>query len=184
MKKTVILDSGSYNNDHGPISFNKISNESKTALFLCKELENYLHKNGIKVYSSSFYRNTNFKNKLINAAALISIHCNESKNKDTQGFEISTIKEETKSNNLANSIFNVWKYNMDGTAHQNMIDGDVDKEAKYSVIYNAACSSCLIEITFISDLQNEQNVNKRLWIHKVAETIGIGILKWLQNLDN
>lgn len=101
----------------------------------------------------ALHKRVNRVNKLVaqhKHCVVISIHSNASDNSTAHGFEVWTSPGQTTSDKLAELWF--WKY---ANAFPNRIgrkdtlkDGDVDKEAKFTILTATNCPAILIESMF------------------------------------
>jgi N-acetylmuramoyl-L-alanine amidase len=113
-----------------------------------------------------------------NADAFISIHCNAAESSSARGFEIFTTPGQNNSDKLATEIFNVWKANMGTILRTDLSDGDPDKEANFAVIRGTKSISCLIELLFISNPEDEKLLKDTNWQLKAADTIAKGFANY------
>lgn len=118
-------------------------------------------------------------NKLA-ADAFVSVHCNSADNKAAKGWEIFTTPGQNNSDKLADAIgkqygdeFPAFKSRCD------LSDGDLDKEANFSVIRGTNCPSTLLELGFISNVEEEEILNNPEYQLAAAEAIASGILDFL-----
>jgi N-acetylmuramoyl-L-alanine amidase len=115
-----------------------------------------------------------------NANAFVSIHCNSADNENARGFEGFTTPGQNNSDKLANAI--LIRY---GAANPTMpkrfdeSDGDLDKEANFSVIRGTDCPSFLMELGFISNKDEENLLNNPSFQLDAANAIACGILDFL-----
>jgi N-acetylmuramoyl-L-alanine amidase len=115
-----------------------------------------------------------------NAADLfVSIHCNAATNRTAQGFEVYTTPGQNNSDALATCIYKAWQANVGGVMRADKSDGDPDKEANFAVIKGTRCPSCLVEIAFISNPDDEKRLNNMLWQIKASSALAEGIEAYL-----
>jgi N-acetylmuramoyl-L-alanine amidase len=114
------------------------------------------------------------------ATCFISLHCNAHKNRDAWGMEIWTTKGRTRSDPLAQAIgtqlsrafSKIEKFRAD------LSDGDIDKEANYTVLVTAKCPAVLIEMGFISHPNTEALLKTPAHQEAIAGAILRGVQAW------
>lgn len=112
-------------------------------------------------------------------AVLISVHSNGSDNPSAGGFEVFTSPGQTKSDRLADVWFK---------EHQKMFpqlkprpdttDGDLDKEAKFTVINDTKCPAILIETMFHTNPKECKILQSTEGVRDVATAIVNAVMKW------
>lgn len=118
---------------------------------------------------------------LTRADAFISIHCNSCDNDSAEGFEIYTTPGETAADPLATAMYEqVHKTFPDMVFRIDSADGDPDKEANFYVLRNTDAPAVLIECGFISNMQEQANMQNDAWCDKMAAAWARGITDWAQ----
>lgn len=117
----------------------------------------------------------------LKADAFISIHCNGAVSPEANGFEIYTTPGQNNSDKLATAIFESWKEAFPAQKKRtDYSDGDPDKEANLKVLRETRCPSCLVELGFITNLQEEKFLLNKLNQEMMALAIAKGIIKYLE----
>ena len=117
----------------------------------------------------------------LKADAFISIHCNGAVAPEANGFEIYTTPGQNNSDKLATAIFESWKEAFPAQKKRtDYSDGDPDKEANLKVLRETRCPSCLLELGFISNPQEEKFLLNKLNQEMMALAIAKGIIKYLE----
>lgn len=112
-------------------------------------------------------------------AVLISVHSNGSDNPSAGGFEVFTSPGQTKSDRLADVWFK---------EHQKMFpqlrprpdttDGDLDKEAKFTIINDTKCPAILIETMFHTNADECKILQSTNGVRDIATAIVNAVMKW------
>lgn len=117
----------------------------------------------------------------LKADAFISIHCNGAVSVEANGFEIYTTPGQNNSDKLATAIFESWKEAFPAQKKRtDYSDGDPDKEANLKVLRETRCPSCLVELGFITNPQEEKFLLNKLNQEMMALAIAKGIIKYLE----
>ncbi len=117
----------------------------------------------------------------LKADAFISIHCNGAVAPEANGFEIYTTPGQNNSDKLATAIFESWNEAFPAQKKRtDYSDGDPDKEANLKVLRETRCPSCLVELGFITNLQEEKFLLNKLNQEMMALAIAKGIIKYLE----
>ena len=188
MSKRIFLDPGHGNYDSGALGKNG-TKEKDINLSVSLLIAKYLRIAGFEVGMSrdsdkiSWPSNTNqdlFQRMQIannfKPDAFISIHCNSATNVNAKGFELFTTPGRNNSDILATKIHSKVK-----SAFPNLIyredwsDSDSDKEANFYVIRTSNAPATLIELLFISNLEEEKMLNDINFQDKMAFVIAQGI---------
>ena len=91
------------------------------------------------------------------ADLFISIHCNASESHQGKGFEVWTSPGETASDRAATQSFNRYQEAFPARrARVGLGDGDVDKEAKFTVLTKTKGPALLFELEFIDNSEGEE----------------------------
>lgn len=106
------------------------------------------------------------------ADAFVSVHCNSADNAAARGTETYAFSKQSKGYPLAKVV------------HQELIavTGTVDrgvKTANFAVLRETAMAAALVELGFISNVDEEQLLQNAGWQCKVAEAIAKGIVQHL-----
>lgn len=112
------------------------------------------------------------------ADCLVSIHCNAFTDYRAHGFEIWTLRGQDESDVLADHIALAVQAHLPFLAiRADYTDGDVDKEAGFSVL-KADMPAVLVELAFISNPVEEGILADPFQQQKFAEAISEGIANW------
>lgn len=114
------------------------------------------------------------------ATAFISIHANAAENPEARGAEIWTTPGQTKADALAESILGEYEKQLPGLfLRKDLQDGDGDKEARFYVIQHTEAPAVLIETGFITNPEEEAQLNTDEYQMRLMQATGDGILAWL-----
>jgi N-acetylmuramoyl-L-alanine amidase len=182
--KRVCLDAGHGGNDVGALGPSGLK-ESEMALDVCERAQFILspYVEVVMTRSNDTFVSLTERADICNAAdcdIFISYHFNAATSMVANGWEIFTTKKDNNSDKLATCI---------GEAHaalfptqnarQDWSDGDLDKEADFSVIRRANCPAVLMEGEFIHTALGEELINDPINREKMARAIADGSLKYL-----
>ena len=109
-----------------------------------------------------------------NADLFVSFHYNSGSSQNTaSSWEIFTTPGQNNSDKLATMIGEeMMNLPLGQSARTDMSDGDLDKEANFTVIRGTDCPSCLVEFEFIHTTHGEALIsnprNRQLWAQAVA----------------
>lgn len=116
----------------------------------------------------------------LNADLLVSIHCNAAENKSAEGFEAFTTPGVTRSDKAAEYILEAIEEAFpELSARYDLVDGDKDKEARFTVITTPDCPAVLLEIGFISNNEEALKMNDPVFQQRYAEAIASGINRFI-----
>lgn len=116
----------------------------------------------------------------VKADAFVSIHCNSADNANARGWEVFTTRGQNRSDDLATCIGERYRSaNPDLKTRFDESDGDLDKEANFAVIRGTDCPSCLMELGFISNSNEELLLNNAQFQRDAAKAIAQGILDFM-----
>ena len=114
------------------------------------------------------------------ADAFVSVHCNAATNRTAHGFEVFTAPGQNQGDVLAERIIEeVSKAFPNMRMRVDMLDGDHDKEARFTVLTQARVPAALVEILFISTPAEEAMLNDTKFQNDMAEAIANGIVRFL-----
>ena len=114
------------------------------------------------------------------ADAFVSVHCNAAVNRQAHGFEVFTAPGQNRGDVLAERIIEeVAKAFPAMRIRVDMLDGDRDKEARFTVLTRAEVPAALVEILFISNPTEEALLNTPAFQTQMAEAISEGIMRFL-----
>ena len=118
---------------------------------------------------------------------LISVHANAcgggSEWMSGQGWEAWTTKGQTKSDAIAECLYNRAEKNFKGRKlRMDKKDGDKDKEANFYIILKAKCPSVLTENFFYDNKDDLKYMTSEEGIHYVVRTHVEGIIDYLNSL--
>lgn len=182
--KRVCLDAGHGGNDVGALGPSGLK-ESEMALDVCERAKIMLspYVEVVMTRSNDTFVSLTERADICNAEKcdiFISYHFNAATSMVANGWEIFTTHKDNNSDKLATCI---------GEAHaalfptqnarQDWSDGDLDKEANFSVIRRANCPSVLMEGEFIHTTLGEALINDPSNREKMAKAVADGSLKYL-----
>lgn len=117
---------------------------------------------------------------VMKANAFVSVHCNAAVNRQAHGFEVFTAPGQNRGDVLAERIIEeVAKAFPAMRMRVDMLDGDRDKEARFTVLTRAQVPAALVEILFISNPTEEALLNDPKFQDDMAEAITNGIARFL-----
>jgi N-acetylmuramoyl-L-alanine amidase len=106
----------------------------------------------------------------------LSYHCNSASNSQAQGVEIFTSHGRTQSDEYATAIFDKYEEKDHFYGYRkDLEDGDPDKEAGFYVVRKTSCPALLIELGFISNVEDATLFQNPAWIKAVAESTVAGV---------
>lgn len=181
----VCLDAGHGGTDSGAVGPSGLK-ESDMTLDVCKRARDLLSPY-VKVIMTretegatiSLTRRADYANEN-HANVFVSYHFNSADSKKANGFEIFSTRGQNNSDKLATAIF---KRHSDlfpnQTKRQDWSDGDVDKEAGFSVIRRADCPAVLVEGEFIHTALGETWISLDNTRQLMAQAVAEGVLDFL-----
>lgn len=105
-------------------------------------------------------------------AILISIHSNGVSIPQANGYEVYTSPGQTKSDEIASKWFKAHGAAFPGLkGRKSLIDGDVDKEARFRMLVDTTCPAILIETMFHTNYQECKILQSRDGVKKIAQAI-------------
>lgn len=179
-QKIVCIDAGHGGQDVGAVMGDR--HEKDDTLKVAKLVQQYLEENDIKVImtretdkSVSLNERCKIANKK-NADLFVSIHRNSSELNDGNGIEIWTnSKKKNKDIDLANSILSKLE-TTEIQKNRGIKHGTIKGEnTNYYVLNNTKMPSCLIELGFISNDEDNELFEKN--INNYAKAIADGIIE-------
>lgn len=181
--KTIAIDAGHGGHDGG--AYGLFSKEKDIVLIVAKLVADQLRPyckpfltRSDDTFLSLSTRPTMANN--IKADAFVSIHCNSADNASARGWEVFTTRGQNRSDDLATCIGERYRSaNPDLKTRFDESDGDLDKEANFAVIRGTDCPSCLMELGFISNSDEELLLNNAQFQRGAAKAIAHGILDFL-----
>ena len=175
-RKKVCIDAGHGGTDPGAVGPNG-TREKDVALQIVLLVRDALQRCGIEVVMTrtvdkhvSLSERAVVANK-VGADAFVSVHCNSATNAAAQGTETYAFSKQSKGYPLAKMV------------HQELIavTGTVDRGLKtknYAVLRETGMAAALVELGFISNVDEEQLLQNAGWQCKVAEAIAKGIVQY------
>lgn len=184
MKVFIINQGHAPNGNPDPGACNTVTGlrESDVTFDLGNRVAAYLEAAGISVQTIQSDSLTEICEVSNNAGAdgFVSLHCNSCDNDSAEGFEVYTTPGETAADSLATAIFNQVQATFpDMTYRTDSADDDPDKEANFFVLKNTDAPAVLIECGFISNMQEQANMQDPEWLDKMAAAIARGVTDWL-----
>lgn len=156
--------------------------ESDIAFKMGNMLAYFLKAAGVEVLtiqSDSLGEIVGFSNRN-KADAFISVHCNSAENPAAEGFEVYTTPGQTLADPLATAIFKQVEATFpDMTMRTDYGDSDPDKEANYYVLKNTNAPAVLIEAGFISNMQEQAQMQDNEWCIKMTSAWARGVTDWI-----
>ena len=114
-------------------------------------------------------------------AVLVSVHGNAARSGSASGFEVFTSPGQTRSDLLATEIYNQVNGRGEMVMRHDFLDGDADKEARFSVLTRTTCPAVLVECAFMT---NEADCLKMIDPHfqaQMADDIFAGLRLFAEN---
>lgn len=170
----VYLDPGHGGNDSGAVGVNGVL-EKNIVLDVCKKVASILRNRGIDVklsrnddtFKTLSYRTTEANNW--GANCLVSIHCNSATNTSAKGLETFCYK--FKYRKLADCVHNEFVNDRLYTKNRGV------KEGNLHMVRESKMSACLVELGFISNVDDTNLIEANK--EKMALSISNGICKYL-----
>lgn len=130
----------------GDILWRKLSNHPDVVAKLTRETDEFVPLKDRAARSNAF-----------EADLFISIHCNASDSHQGQGYEVWTSPGETAGDRAATLVFSRFQEAFPHRrARVGLGDGDVDKEAKFTVLVKTRAPALLFELEFIDTEEGEE----------------------------
>lgn len=187
----IVIDPGHGGYDPGAIG-NNGTKEKDVTLAVSKLLYDKLKKQNFEVimtrYSdqvpwdsdSDLYERVRISNNF-NADIFISIHTNAFSSSSAKGMEVWTSVGQTNSDKLADCIAKQMQNSFGNLVFRSdLSDGDLDKEANFYVLKNTNAIAVLVELAFITNLNEEKLLTDINQQNKFADSILKGICDYLQ----
>jgi N-acetylmuramoyl-L-alanine amidase len=180
MGKVVVIDPG--HGDHDGGAYGSYSKEKDIVLKVSKLIAEILspYVTPFLTRDDDTFLSLSTRPDLANAAKanrFISIHCNAADNDSARGWEVFTTPGQNNSDKLATAIgIRYSEVNPSMKKRFDESDGDLDKEANFAVIKGTDCPSCLFELGFISNKDEENLLNNPSFQLDAANAIACGIL--------
>ena len=180
---TIYIDPGHGGTDCGAIANNLV--EAEVNLQVAMLLASFLDAQGVQVYTSRDKDATvSLENRARCANALrphlfLSLHCNAAESSQAKGLEVWTSPGQTASDAAADHIskalqaaFTFRRFRADHS------DGDLDKEAKFYVLQNTSSPAVLVEMGFLTNLEEADWLGRISTQKEMALTLALGVLGW------
>lgn len=180
----VCLDAGHGGNDVGALGPSGLK-ESEMALDVCERAKFMLSPQVevVMTRSNDTFISLTKRADICNAEdcdIFISYHFNAATSMTANGWEIFTTKKDNNSDKLATCIGEAHAALFPNqNARQDWADGDLDKEANFSVIRRANCPAVLMEGEFIHTTLGEALIKDPSNRDKMARAVAAGALKYL-----
>ena len=123
--------------------------------------------------------------QIFNSDLFLSIHCNSNVGTPASGFEIWTSKGKTKSDKLADMIFDrllnsiIFKLN----CRIDKSDGDPDKEADFYVLKHTSCPAVLLELGFINNEKDARFLLDPLAVEDITSLLSLAVDEFCQYIS-
>jgi len=182
--KRVAIDPGHGGSDVGAVSPSNL-HEADMTLDVCKRIQSLLESqvDVVMTRSDDSYVSLGERADICNTAkcdVFVSYHFNAATTMLANGWEIFTTKKDNNSDKLATCIGNFHAALFPNQhARQDWSDGDLDKEANFSVIRRANCPAVLMEGEFIHNALGESLIRNPANREKMAIAVANGVLKYL-----
>lgn len=182
--KKVAIDPGHGGSDVGAVSPSNL-HEADMTLDVCKRIQSLLEPQVevVMTRSDDSYVSLAERADICNAAkcdVFVSYHFNAATSMVANGWEVFTTKKDNNSDKLATCIGEFHSSLFpDQHARQDWSDGDLDKEADFSVIRRASCPAVLMEGEFIHNALGESLISNPANREKMAIAVANGVLKYL-----
>ncbi len=114
----------------------------------------------------------------------LSIHSNASPNGNARGFEVFTTKGQTKSDTLAEMIYqqvNELYDPLNLKMRKDLSDGDHDKEIDFYVLRKTTCPAVLLECLFFDNRDDFNLLNSTHFQKELAHAIFEGVAQYLSS---
>lgn len=178
----IVLDPGHGGADPGAVSANG-AHESDLALDIARRIGHHVRAAGHEAQltrtsdlATSLESRAKFANEW-GADVLVSIHCNAATTTSARGFEVWTSPGKTRGDKLSDLIFDIVRDEFPLMQWRcDMSDGDQDKEAKFYVLVRSKMPAVLVEVGFLSNVDDAEDMSKPEWRARMAVAIGDGIL--------
>lgn len=134
------------------------------------------------INASRYRRDLNARKTIINKnkpVAFISIHVNSSKNPSARGIQVYYHPNSSESEKLAKSICD----SIDANVYKNFLKEDLKSTYlpyDYFILRETECVGVLVEIGFITNLEDKALLKNDKYKEKVAYSIRKGVGKWLE----
>lgn len=179
----VCIDAGHGGSDVGALGPSGLR-ESEMSLDVCKRIERLLkpYVEVVMTRSSDVFLSLSDRARICNDAKcslFVSYHFNSATTLLANGWEVFTTKRDNNSDKLATDIGEAHAHQFPNQiARCDWSDGDIDKEANFSVIRQANCPAVLMEGEFIHNHLGEAFVLSESNRAKMARAVADGICKF------
>jgi N-acetylmuramoyl-L-alanine amidase len=180
----VCLDAGHGGHDSGAVGPTGHMEKDAT-LEVCLYAEHYLkpYVDVVMTRRTDKFLSLSDRPAIANAAdadAFVSYHFNAGSSTVKQSWEIFTTRGQNRSDRLATLIGEAHRSNFGSQyAREEKSDGDLDKEANFTVIIKTKCPSCLMEGEFISTPHGEKSIKDQEQQKIRGLAVAIGVLNFL-----
>lgn len=117
----------------------------------------------------------------LGVAGFVSIHCNSYSDPRAHGFEVWTSPGTTDADLLATAIYEHVRERFPGRRlRRDLADGDDDKEAGFAVLRLTWMPAVLVELGFLSNLMEGQDLSSPLWQWQMASALTAAIDEWMR----
>lgn len=119
----------------------------------------------------------------VDADLVVSLHANAGP-PAAEGFEIWTSPGQTAADPCATEVWEAWGRRFPGRRRRlDTTDGDPDKEARFYVLTRTRCPSILVELGFVTNPREEQELVSPEHQRAAAEALAEGIRRYLLGPD-
>jgi N-acetylmuramoyl-L-alanine amidase len=184
-KASITLDAGHGGKDPGAVGL-RGRREKDVCLAVTTRLAMMLQAAGVTVKQTRMddrFLELAERAEIANAAGtdlFLSIHCNAADNRAASGFEVFTTPGQTEADAFATCLFEEFaRVFPTKLKRMDLADGDVDKEARFTVLTRTRMPAALFELDFISNPAVEAWLGEPLNQISMAEALCDGVLKHL-----
>jgi len=184
MRKVIVLDAGHGGLDPGAVGPSGLQ-ECDVVLDVARRLRILLEPHYIVVMTPDQHHGMSLaeRARISNDARphlFLSIHCNSHQDRRAHGFEVWTSPGSTKADDAATALWRAYRRAFPGlTGRLDMVDGDVDKEARFYVLVRTADPAVLFELAFISNPSEEILLGSGPWRQRAAAALHRGLVAYL-----
>lgn len=116
---------------------------------------------------------------LIEAACVLSFHCNAAESPVASGFEVFTSPGETPADALATYIFEELDLALPYAGRPDFDDGDPDKEARFYMLRHTRAPAALVEFGFVSNAGDLEMLSNEYDQDLMVEAVCVAVQDWL-----
>lgn len=118
----------------------------------------------------------------IEAACVLSFHCNAADSPMASGFEVFTSPGNTPADALATYIYEELDLVLPYGGRTDFSDGDPDKEAKFYILRHTKAPAALVEFGFMTSADDLDVLTNEGWQDDMAEALCVAVQDWLMEM--